>query len=156
MPWSQAARLASSPRFEKLREGFQRVLGHVVFDALGIGFGGLAGDAKRAQHIDHQAMPQPHALGQRTAFFGQKHAAVRTRGGEAGALEPRDGFDRGGMGDAEPARNIGRPGLALAFKQVGDELDVIFVQRARLRRARLAEAPRLGSFGWQLTDVLPK
>ena len=58
-----------------------------MFDALGVGFGGLAGDAERAQHIDHQAMPQPHALRQRTAFFGQKDAAVRARGGETGALE---------------------------------------------------------------------
>src|SRR6516165_8794364 len=78
----------SLSRFKKLREGFERVLGNVVFDTLGIGFGRLAGDAERAQHIDHQAMPQPYPLCQRPAFFGQKHAAVGTRGGKTGALEP--------------------------------------------------------------------
>ncbi len=121
-----------------------------MFDALGVRFGGFAGHADCAQHIDHQPVPQPYSVRQRAAFFGQKHAAIWTRGGETGALEPRNRFDRSGMGDAKPARNVGRPGLAFARKEVGDQFDVIFMQRRRLRRARLAEATRLGSFRWQL------
>src|SRR5215472_12458770 len=50
----------SLPRFEKLRESFERVLRNVMFDAFGIGFGGLAGNPERAQHIDDQPMTEPH------------------------------------------------------------------------------------------------
>ena len=101
-----------------------------MFDALGVRFGGFAGDAERAQHIDHEAMAQPHPLRQRLALFGQEHATVRTRGGETGALEPRNRFDRGGVRNAEPARDVGRPGLAFALEQIGDQLDIVFMQRA--------------------------
>src|SRR5262249_1820287 len=120
----------SLSRFEKLREGFQRVLGNVVFDALGIGFGGLAGNAEGTEHIDHQPMAQPHPRRQCPASFGQKYAAIRTRGSETGPLEPRNRLDRGGMRDAEPARDVGRPGLTFALEQIGDQLDIIFMQRA--------------------------
>ena len=75
-------------------------------------------------------MAQPHPLRQRLAFLSQEHTAIRTRGGEIGALEPRNRLDRGGMGDAEPARDVGRPGLAFALQQIGDQLDIIFMQRA--------------------------
>ena len=50
------------------------------------------------------------------------------------------------------AMSVGRASPALA-KQVGDQLDIVFEQRGRLRRARLAEAARLGPFRGQLARV---
>jgi hypothetical protein len=92
-----------------------------MLDALGIGFRGFGRDAERAKHVNHEPVPHPRPVGQSVAFFGEEHPAVGTR--RARALEPRDGLDRGRMGDAEPARNIGRPRLALALEQVRDQFE---------------------------------
>ena len=85
-----------------------------MLDALGVGLRRLGRHAERAQEIDHEAMAHAHPVGERMALFGQEHAAVRPRRRQAGTLEPRDGLDRGGVGDAETAGDVGRPRLALA------------------------------------------
>src|ERR1019366_779493 len=66
------------------------------------------------------------------------------------ALEPGDRLDGGRMGNAEAARDVGRPRLAGAGQEVGDELDIVLEQRGRLRGARLAEAARLRQLRRQL------
>ncbi len=55
------------------------------------------------------------------------------------------------MGHAEAAGDVGRTGLAFAGQQIRDQLDIILKQRGRLRRPRLAEAARLGSFRGELS-----
>src|SRR5665213_4280325 len=55
------------------------------------------------------------------------------------------------MGHAETPGNVGRASLAFTLKQIRDQFDVIFEQRGRLRRPRLAEAARLRSFRGELS-----
>jgi hypothetical protein len=54
------------------------------------------------------------------------------------------------MGYTEAASNVRGARFAAAGQQVGDELDVVLLQSARLGRAGLAEPLRLGQFGGQL------
>src|SRR6516162_2751661 len=105
---------SSPPRLQKMREGLQRRLRDVMLDAFGVGFGGFGRHAEGAQHIDDEAMADADTVGECMAFFGQEHAAIGFCGGEAGALQTRDGLDRGGVGDAEAAGDVGRPRLAFA------------------------------------------
>ena len=81
-----------------------------------------------AQQINHQPVPHAHPVGKCMAFLGEENAAVRARGRKAGALEPGDGFDGGGVGNAETAGDVGRPRLALARKKVRDQFGVILEQ----------------------------
>ena len=142
------------PRFQKLRERLQRDFRDVVLDAFGVGLGGFGRHAERAQQIDHQPVAHAHAVGERVALFGQEHAAIGPRGRQAGALEARDGLDRGGVRDAEPPGDVGRPRLALARQQIRDQFGIVLEQRGRLRRPRLAEAARLGAFRRKLCHAI--
>jgi manganese transport protein len=123
-----------------------------VLDALGILFGGFGRDADGGEHGDHQTVPGADLIRQRLAFRREENAAIGLGCREALALQPADGFDGGGMADAEAARDIGRAGFAAAGQQVGDQLGVILQQGVRLREAGLAEASGLGGFsrhrGW--------
>lgn len=94
-------------------------------------------------------MARPHARRQLLSFLGQKDAAVGATGREPRAFEARDRFDGGGMRDAKPARDVGRARPTVGGKQVVDQFDIVFEQRARLRRTGLAEAARLRELGRQ-------
>ena len=59
-----------------------------MLDALGVGLGRLGRHAQRAEQIDHEPVADPHPVGRGLALLGQEHAAIRTRGGKTGALEP--------------------------------------------------------------------
>ena len=107
-------------------------------------------NAERAQNVDHEPMANAHALGQRLPLLGEEHAAIRPRGREPAALEARNGLDRGGVRNAETPGDVGRPRLAGVLQEIGDQFHVVFQQGGRLRRAGLAEAPRLGAFCGQL------
>ncbi len=86
----------------------------------------------------------------RLAGFRQEYAAIGAGGRQPLALQPRNRLDRGGMRDAEAARDVGRPCLTAGGEQVGDQLGIILQQRGGLRGAGLAEAARLRRFLRQL------
>ena len=132
---------------QELREGLERRLRHIMLDAFGIGFRGFGGHAQGLQDIHDQPVPRPHAGRELLSFFGQKYPAVGAAGREPAAFEARDGLDGSRMRDAKPARDIGRTRLAVGGKQVVDQFDIVFEQRARLRRTRFAEAARLRELG---------
>ena len=108
------------------------------------------GTPKRAEQIDHEPVADPHPVSQSMALVGQEHTAIRTRGGETGALEPRNRLYCRGMRYAKPPGDVGRARFAGAHQQIGDQFDVIFQQSRRLRRPRLAKAAGLGAFGRKL------
>src|SRR5579863_2065644 len=76
----------SALRLEKLRECLERRLRNIVLDTLGVGLRRLGRNAERAEHIDHEAMAHPHAIGQGVALLGQKYSAIGPRRRQAGAL----------------------------------------------------------------------
>ena len=94
-------------------------------------------------------MPRPHFGGERRAGRGQEDATIEFGGGEAFALQPRDALDGGGVRDAEPAGDVGGPGFAFGAQQVVDQLDIVFEDRRRLRRAGFAETLGLIGLGRQ-------
>jgi hypothetical protein len=49
------------------------------------------------------------------------------------------------MGDAEPARNIGRPRLALALEQVRDQFDIVFIAARLIAPIAFYRSGALGS-----------
>jgi hypothetical protein len=106
----------------------------------------LGRHAERAEQVDDEPVADAHAVGQRLSLLGEEDPAIRARGGQAGAFEARDRLHRGGVGDAKPAGDVGRPRFACPEEQIGDQLDIVFQQGGRLRRARLAETARLGAF----------
>ncbi len=53
-----------------------------MFDALGVGFGGLRGNADSHQKFDHQSMARPDPRGQGLAGVGEENAAVGPRRGD--------------------------------------------------------------------------
>ena len=74
----------SAPRdLQEVRERLQRRFRDVMLDALGVGLGRFGRHAERAQHIDHEPVADAHAIGQRMALLGQKHAAIGPRGRQA-------------------------------------------------------------------------
>ena len=146
--WAAAEELP--PRLEEMRERLERRLRNMMLDALGVGLGRFGRHAECAQDIDDEPMANAHAFRQPLPLAGEEHAAIWPRGGQSGALEPRNRLDCGGVGDAEAACNISRARLADVLQEVGDQLDIVFQKRRRLRRAGLAEPPGLGAFGRQL------
>jgi len=80
-----------------------------MLDALGIEFRALLGDADGAQKIDNEPMP-----GRGRDRRDHAPPASRTRRGKSfdvaspSRLRAGDRFDRGRMGDAQPAGDIGR------------------------------------------------
>ena len=45
------------------------------------------GTPSAQSNIDHEPVADAHAVGERLAFFGEEHAAIRPRGRQSGALE---------------------------------------------------------------------
>ena len=138
-----------SPRFQKLRERFQRDFRDMMLDAFGVGLRRFGRHAERAENIDHQPVADAHAVGERLALLGQEHAAIRPRRCQPGALEARIvliavAWDT----PRRRAMSVGR--ASPACQKVGDQLDIIFQQRGRLRRTCLAEAARLRAFRGKL------
>ena len=58
-----------------------------MLDALGIRLRQFGRNAQRAENIDHEPVADAHAVGERLAFLGQEHAAIRPRRRQTGALE---------------------------------------------------------------------
>jgi len=135
--------LALQLALQKERESVERDIGHVMLDALGIEFRALLGDTDGAQKIDNEPMPGADAIGETMSLRRQEHAAVELRCGKPLALEAGDRLDRGRMGDAQPAGDIGRARLSAASKEIVDQFDVILKDRCRLSRTRFFKAPRL-------------
>ena len=65
-------------------------------------------------------------------------------GGQAFPLQPPDRLDRRGMRDAKAARNVRRPRLTAAGEEIRDQLHIVLVERAGLRRTRLTDPLSLG------------
>src|SRR5215831_10631699 len=95
-------------------------------------------------------MAKANPLGQCAALFSEKHAAVGSCCRKAGAFKARNRLDGGGVRDAEATGNVSRSRLAFAIEQIGDQLDIIFVQRRRLRGACLAKAAAWVPSSWKL------
>ena len=114
-----------------------------MLDPFGIRLGRFERHADRQQQIDHHAMPGAHPGRQAFARFGQEHAAIRLGDRQTLPLQPPDGLDRCRMRHAQAAGYVGRPSLPAIGQKVGNQLDIILQQRARLGGARLAEAAGL-------------
>ena len=108
--------------------------------ALGVGLRGLARRADGDEEIDHQPVALVCAFGHRRARFGQKYAAIWLRPRQTLALQAGDGLAGGRVGDAKPARDVGRARLAVGRDQIGDQFGIVLEHRGRAGRARLAEA----------------
>ena len=109
-------------RLQEVGEGFQCSVGNVMLDALGVGFGNFGGDAECDKEVHDQPVAGAHPFGQRLSRIRQKHSAIREPCCESLALQSSDRLDRGRMGDAQTASNIGRPGLPTGRQQIRNEL----------------------------------
>ena len=99
-----------------------------MLDPLGISFGGLGGDTQRKKEIDDQPVACADPFGERPSRFREKHAAIGARCCYSVPRQPGDGFDDGGMRDAQAAGDIGWTRLACHGQQVRDEFDIVLKQ----------------------------
>jgi len=79
-----------------------------VLDALRIRLCGLPRGPDGEEEVDHQTVALTGTLRHSLAGRGEKNAAVRLENGEALAFQASDCLARGGMGDAEVTRDVGR------------------------------------------------
>ncbi len=112
----------------------------MMLDALGVLLGGLGRNPDGAQQVDHKAVAEAYAGGERMARIGQKNATVRPGDRQSGAPQSSECLDRGGMGDPQTSRDVGRTRLSAGGQEVVDQFGIVFQQGACLRRAGLAEA----------------
>ena len=58
-------------------ECFQRSVGNVMLNALGVGFGNFCGNTERDEEGNNDPVTSPHPFGQRLSSIRQKHSAIR-------------------------------------------------------------------------------
>lgn len=87
-------------RLQELGKGFQRSVGNVMLNALGVGFGNFSGNAERHEEVDDEPVTGPHPFGQRLSCIRKKHSAIWKSCCQPLALQSSDRLDRGRMGDA--------------------------------------------------------
>ena len=85
---------------QEMRERFQRRLGNIMLNPLGIGFGNLGGDTQSNKKVRDKSVSGPHSLRQRLSGIGQKYPAIGATRCQSLALQPRDRLDCGRVGDA--------------------------------------------------------
>jgi hypothetical protein len=118
-----------------------------MLDALGVGLRCLARRSDGHQQIDNKPMALPSAFRHRSAGLGQKYPAIGLRSRESLALQSGDRLAGGGVGDAEPPRDIRCARFAIGLDQIGDQFGVILEHRGRARGTRLAETVGLDGLG---------
>lgn len=112
----------------------------MVLDALGIASRGIRVHAQRQQETLHGLMTLAAGMGQRLAFRGQEHAAVRPLHHPAIAGQTPQHLRHGGLGHTQAGGNVDLAGLATVGQQVRDQLDIVLHQLHPVRLAHLPEA----------------
>ena len=85
-----------------------------MLDSFGVTFGSFDRDAHRDKCINDEPMAGSDSRRQLLSALRQKHTTIGTGRCQTFALQPRDAFDGGDMGNAKAARKICRTSLALA------------------------------------------
>jgi hypothetical protein len=118
----------------------QRLLAHMVLDALGIAPRGIRVHAQRQQETLHGLVALAAGMGQRLAFRGQEHATVRPLHHPAITGQAPQHLRHGGLGHAQAGGDVDLAGLAAVGQQVRDQLDIVLHQLHPVRLAHLPEA----------------
>src|SRR5208337_1398834 len=108
-----------------------------MLNALGVGFRRIAGRSDGREQFNDEPVALAHSLSHRYAGFGQEYPAIRARGCEPLAFQPRYRLAGRRVRDAKPACDIDCPGFAVDCNQIGDQFGVVFKHRGRARLARL-------------------
>jgi hypothetical protein len=113
-------------------ERFQRGFRYVMLDSFGVSFSSFNGYAHCEKYIHDEPMASSYARRQFLSVFRQKNATIGASRCQPLPLQPRDGLNRGGMGNAKAACNICRTRLARAGQQVSDKFNIVLQQSCRL------------------------
>ncbi|MGK0480767.1 MAG: voltage-dependent potassium channel beta subunit [Planctomycetota bacterium] len=98
----------------------------VVFDALGVHFGGRCGDADGEEEAEDSGVSLLGRRSHRHAGFRQLDGAVGGGEDEAVSLETIDGATDRDVADAKALREVADAGLAASLEELGDGLNVVF------------------------------
>ncbi len=101
-----------------------------MLHAFGVGFRGFLWNAQSEKDVDDEPVARLDALGEAMALLSQEDAAIGQAHRQPVPLQSRDRLDGGRVRDAQPTGDVGRARLAGRRQQVGDQLHIIFMQRA--------------------------
>lgn len=124
-------------------ENFQCFVADVVFNAFGVNFGCLGGDAQRLQEIDHDAVPVAGHFSNLSPAIGKENRPVWLRRYIPVALQAGDGLDHRHMRNTQSPRNIHRAGFTGGVDQIGDHFQIVLGDGRAAVGARLPMDARL-------------
>jgi hypothetical protein len=118
-----------------------------MLDPFGVSFSSFDGYTHRDKYIHDEPMAGSCSRRQLLPAFRQKNTTIGAGRCQPFPLQPGNGLDRGGMGNAKAASNICRTRLARAGQQVSDKFDVVLKQSSGLGRTSFARRAWVSSAG---------